>query len=183
MVRWGPCSRLSRFLALGFHRSMKHASLAVAVLLLPMTSCVVRSHRFADRDGAPDVQMLEEARLEQLAKNNNGGLGDVSWLPLLAMNMELYNVSNPPWPKGTGYAEYDAYGPLFMFVDAESFHYDEQQELYERNVQQSYLWGLYRYERDDVRVPSGWRYNEETSLLFGLLRWPSDVYITDKTNG
>ncbi|MFT7537272.1 MAG: hypothetical protein ACI85K_003230, partial [Hyphomicrobiaceae bacterium] len=25
--------------------------------------------------------------------------------------------------------------------------------------------------------------NEETSLLFGLLRWPSDVYITDKTNG
>tara|TARA_R110002072_G_scaffold299403_6_gene474992 strand:- start:40242 stop:40814 length:573 start_codon:yes stop_codon:yes gene_type:complete len=160
-------------------RPLRPSFLVVAFLPLVMTSCVVSNHHFGDRDGAPDVAALEQARQERMARNDTGGLGDVTWIPLLTTNFEIYNVSNPPWPAGTGYAELDAYGPLFMFVDGDAFHYDENQELYERNIEQSYFWGLYRYERDDVRVPSGWRYNEQTSILFGLLRWPSRVYITD----
>ncbi|MGK0201020.1 MAG: hypothetical protein ACI89X_001430 [Planctomycetota bacterium] len=159
------------------------ASLLAAVYLLSMTSCVMRSHTFPDRVGAPDVQALEKMRQEQLAKKDTGGLGAFAWYPLLSMSFEGYNVSNPPLPSGTSYAELDAFGPLLMFADGDAFHYDEKQELYERNIEQSYLWGFYRYERDDVRVPYGWRYREETSILFGLLRWPSNVYISDKSGG
>lgn len=170
----------SRFLDF---QDMKFTSLAIVILLLSMTSCVVSDHTFADRNGAPDVQALEKMRQEQLAKKEPGGLGDFAWYPLLSMSFEVYNVSKPPLPSGTTYSELDAFGPLFMFADGDAFHYDEKQELYERNIEQSYLWGLYRHERDDVRVPYGWRYQEETSILFGLLRWPSKVYISDKTDG
>lgn len=151
-----------------------------ALFLLPLTSCAIKDHTFPERVGAPDVVALEKARQAEEAKGEEGGLGDLSWYPLLAMNFEIYSSSKPPMPSGTTYAEMDAYGPLFMFADAETFHYDDDQELYERKVEKSYLWGLYRYERDDVRVPMGWRYDEQTSLLFGILRWPSEVYITDE---
>ena len=162
---------------------MKFTSLAIVILVLSMTSCVMRSHTFADRNGAPDVQALEKMRQEQLAKKVTGGLGDVAWYPLLSMNFEIYNVSNPPLLSGTTYSEIDAFGPLFMIADSGVFHYDEKQELYEREILQSYLWGLYRYGRNDVRVPNGWRYDEEKSLLFGLLRWPNKVYIAGEIDG
>jgi len=158
---------------------MKAKPLVVTLLLLALASCVTQNHKFADRHGQlPDIQALAAARQLEVEKHkNNGGLGDVSWFPLLAMNAEIYNVKSPPWPAGTGYAEFDAYGPLFMFVDAEACSYDEQQKLYERNHDAQYLWGLYRSERNDVRVPSGWRVDTETSLLFGLLRWPNEFYV------
>jgi hypothetical protein len=156
---------------------MKATSLVVALLLLPMTSCVMRSHTFFDRNGAPDVHELEKARQQELAKNDEGVLDDVSWCPLLALNMERYDVAKAPFQSGTTYIEVDAFGPLFMCIDSDAYHYDEKQMLYERGTLKSYLWGLYRYERNDVRVSSGWRYDAEKSLLFGLLRWPSMAYI------
>jgi hypothetical protein len=164
---------------------MKPTLLAVA-LLLPMTSCMMNNHTphsFPDRGGAPDIQAMEKARQENASKNRSGGLGDVSWYPLLALNAETYDASNDPRPKGTRYVDFESYGPLFMFADAEEYHYDEDQQVYEHNIGKSYLWGLYRFERNDVRVPSGWRYDEETSLLFGLMRWPSDAYVTNKADG
>src|SRR5690606_29449123 len=153
--------------------------LCVSLLLLSWTSCITRNHKFADRGGElPDVRALEAARQVEVDKRkNNGGLGDVSWFPLLAMNAEIYNVKKSPWPPGRGYAEFDAYGPLFMFVSAEACSYDEQLQLYERSHDAQYLWGLIRTERNDVRVPSGWRVDTETSLLFGLLRWPNEYYV------
>lgn len=162
---------------------MKSSSLLVAILLLPMTSCVMRNHTFADRNGAPDVHALEKARQEQLAKSDAGVLTDGSWYPALALNMEFYNVSRPPLPSGTTYSDIDAFGPLFMFIDVDTCYYDETQTLYERKIDQSYLWGLFRYGRVDVRVPYGWRYDEEASVMFGLLRWPSTVYLDDKIDG
>lgn len=162
---------------------MQSPSLAVvSVLLLALSSCATSNYRFAARDGLPpDVEVLENARREHagVSGRKGNGLGDVSWVPLIAMNAEIYNVSNPTMPKGTGYAAFDAYGPLFFIVDAETFHYDEQQRLYERSEDSSYLWGLFRTERNDVRVPSGWRVDTETSLLFGLLRWPAEYYMSN----
>lgn len=163
---------------------MKILSIVAALLLLlPMTSCVIRTHTFADRNGTPDAQELEKAYQEKLASSDDGVLADMFWCPMLAMNLEVYNAAKAPMQSGTTYSEVDAFGPLFMFADGDAFHYDEKQELYEREIQQTYFWGLYRYGRNDVRVPSGWRQDEESSILFGLLRWPSKEYITGKIDG
>ena len=160
---------------------MKHPPTLLFGLLLGLVSCSTSNYHFAARDGLPpDVKILEQAR-QQVGVAKGGkhkGLGDVSWFPLIAMNGELYNVAAPEMASGTGYAEFDAYGPLFMFVDGESFHYDEQQRLYERKQGSRYLWGLVNSERNEVRVPSGWRVAAETSILFGLLRWPSEEYVS-----
>lgn len=154
----------------------------LSVLLLGFTSCATRSYSFADRDGLPpDVVALEKAREEHdsVPGKKGTGLGDVSWVPLFAMNAEIYNSSNAPYPKGTTYADFDAYGPLFMFASGEAYHYDEEQRLYERSDEASYLWGLASNERSDIRVPSGWHVRTNTSLLFGLLNWPATYYITN----
>ena len=157
---------------------MKSTFIVVSCLLVTFTSCVSNNFRFADRNGGlPHVKALETARQAELEKNNKGGLGDVMWLPLLTMKAEIYNEPSAVWPKGTGYADYDAYGPLFMFADSDVCHYDEQQRLYERNLASQYLWGLYKSEQNEVRVPTGWRVDHETSLLFGLLRWPETIYV------
>jgi hypothetical protein len=162
---------------------MQSPALAVAsAFFLALASCSLNNYSFAGRDGLPpNVEVLEQGRQELAAvpgKTENG-LGDVSWFPLIALNAEIYNVSDPQMPKGTGYAGLDAYGPLFMFVDVETYQYDEQQRLYERTEGSSYLWGLMRSERTDVRVPSGWRVDREKSILFGLLRWPAEYYTTN----
>lgn len=160
---------------------MQSPTIAVAVLL-SLASCSTNNYSFAARDGLPpNVEVLEQARQELASApgSKNNGLGDISWLPLIAMNAEVYNTAHPQMPKGTRYAEFDAFGPLFMFVDAETYQYDEQQRLYERGEDASYLWGLVRSERNDVRVPSGWRVDTETSVLFGLLRWPAEYYMSN----
>lgn len=162
---------------------MQSSTLAVAsALFLALASCSTNNYSFADRDGLPpNVGVLEQARQELavVPGKTESGLGDVSWFPLMALNAEIYNVSDPQMPKGTGYTGLNAYGPLFMFVDVETYQYDEQQRLYERAEGSSYLWGLMRSQRNDVRVPSGWRVDTETSILFGLLRWPDDYYTTN----
>lgn len=153
----------------------------LAVLLFGFTACATKSYSFPDRDGLPpDVGALEQARQEmnKVPGKKDAGLGDVSWFPLIAMNAEIYNVSNPPGPKGTTYADFDAYGPLFMFVGGESYRYDQQQRLVQRTDESSVLWGLWSSERKDIRVPSGWYVDSETRLLFGLLRWPAEYYIS-----
>jgi len=160
---------------------MQSSTLAFASFLA-LLSCSTTNYSFAGRDGLPpNIEVLEQARqeLESVPGKTGSGLGDISWLPLIAMSAEIYNVADHQMPKGTGYAAFDAYGPLFMFVASETFQYDEQQRLYERNEDSSYLWGLVRSERNDVRVPSGWRVDTETSILFGLLRWPAEYYMSN----
>jgi hypothetical protein len=155
-----------------------HAKLIVASSLLAvLTSCALRSYSFPPRHGElPDAKALETAREVQVKRGNGGGLGDVYWLPFLAFRAEIYNTPDGEWPTGTAYGDYDSYGPFGMFSDSDACHYDEQLQLYERNFESQFVWGLYRSERNDVRVASGWRVDSETSILFGLLRWPSKAY-------
>jgi len=154
----------------------------LSALLLCFTSCATRSYTFPDRDGLPpDVEALEKARqeLDSVPGKKGSGLGDVSWMPFLAMNAEIYSNNNVPDPKGTSYFDVNVYGPLFMFASTEAYRYDEQQRLYERSDGSSYLWGLISSERSDIRVPSGWHVRTETSLLFGILNWPAKYYISN----
>ena len=69
---------------------------------------------------------------------------------------------------------------LSGFAQSEIYKwYDEEGKLYEQLDHTSALWGLWWSKDTRVRVPTGWRVESESSLLFGLLRWPSSYYVDD----
>ncbi|MEZ6037169.1 MAG: hypothetical protein R3F29_06790 [Planctomycetota bacterium] len=155
---------------------MNHASLFFLSAIC-LGACAT-NHHFPDRSGAaPDVAALEQARLVLPADDETRALGEVRWLPLLNLHGRLYEVTDGVgFPAGTSYSEVDSYGPLFCVAGAEVLHYDADQQLYEREQESSWIWGLYRTTRSDVLTPHGWRVRADTRLLFGLLHWPSDCY-------
>ena len=147
--------------------------------LLSLTSCMSTNYSFADRQGElPDIQTLEveHQRLQSGSQSAKRGLRNVAWLPLVALRLQGYEQSKSELPAGTTYTNVGAVGPVGMLVNAERLLYDEQQKLYERNLDTLYFWGIYKSTRTDVRVPAGWRTGSETSLLFGLLSWPDQYY-------
>jgi hypothetical protein len=154
------------------------------ILLFAFTSCTASNHTFAERAGGlPDIQALEEADQRRVsesgADDESEGLANLFWCPLVIMQGEGYGPTEEQMPKGMTYIDMDAYGPLFMIVDHVAYHYDEDKQLYERASDSQFLWGLWASERNDVRVPSGWRSATKTSLLFGLLKSRSRDYAED----
>ena len=147
-------------------------------LFVGLASCATSNHRFDDWGGLPpDVQALEQARQELVSTSGaERDLQDLSWFPLVVMDLKVYAEASPAMQPGTRYSDFESYGPLFMFADAQTCHYDEQQTLYERRQEAIYLWGLLKSKNKQIRVPAGWRLESETRALFGLLRWPSVSY-------
>lgn len=148
-----------------------------SVLLVCLGACAT-NHQFPARHGAaPDVAALEKARLALPADDDTHALGDAAWYPLVWLHGRVYGVEEEGvYPAGTTYSEVDSFGPMFCVADAEICRYDADLQLYEREQESSWIWGFYRTNRSDVLTPHGWRVHEDTRLLFGLLRWPSDAY-------
>ena len=153
---------------------------AGAALALFFASCSTYPDSWPESDGSPDLALLEQQRRDV---DSDKPISGVSWLPLVRLHGERYGPSKPGLPEGTTYSELYGYGPLLFAGAVHKRHYDEAKALFERGCETYALWGLWQQRRTDVRVPSGWRVEAESSLLFGLLRWPDSYYVDDAPQG
>jgi hypothetical protein len=169
----------SRFIPVMSNSRFPFAVASLLIMVSCATSCTLGNHTFENRKGVlPDVVKMSADHQELPLEDDS--LVEISWLPLWSLDGQGFEESDAEFRDGMTYFRGRGMGPLFFVACSESYHYDRDLVLYEKQDDASLLWGLWGHRENVVRVPSGWRVATRSSLLFGLLNWP-DMYYMDQS--
>lgn len=163
------------------------ASRTAELILVAATcaGCVASNYDF---DALSEVRGHSRgARLSEdlVLEKEDGGhedLFDLDMIPLARTHLNVFSEADDEGiPDGFVEADFDAYLPLFGFVDATVNRYDSDRRLYERHEFNSYLWGLFQTHREEVDTKVGLREKKMRRFLW-VFSWRSSPRYSDSTS-
>lgn len=148
----------------------------LALLTTFLLASCVSTHDFSRStapNGAPDLAALKAAYQSPAdAAPERQDLVSVFWFPLVHLSADGFKADQDEgYPEG-GFARgrARAWGPLFFLFESESWHWNPEDELYEREETFSILWGCFRSRELLVRTDLGWRHENTVRWLWFLGR-------------
>ena len=146
----------------------------LALLLTFVLGACASNHDFRRTNtpaGEPDLVALKAANhSREGGEVSQHDLVSIHWFPLIHLGADGFKQeSNEGFPSG-GHSRghLNAWGPLFFFLEGESWHWNTADELYEREETFSLLWGCFRKRELLVNTKLGWRRETTTRWLWLL---------------
>ena len=146
----------------------------LALLLTFVLGACASNHDFRRTNtpaGEPDLVALKAANhSREGGEVSQHDLVSIYWIPLIHLGADGFKQeSDEGFPSG-GHSRghLNAWGPLFFFLEGESWHWNTVDELYEREEVFSLLWGCFRKRELLVNTKLGWRRETTTRWLWLL---------------
>ncbi len=122
----------------------------------------------------PALILPDDARSADIAKLTEQGQSMpqacVYWIPLVHCEIAAITHSmrvRPHHPKGYCVANTETWGPFGLFAaEFRAAWFDDQNSFYEDDLHSTVLWGLVHRSRSLIRVPTGYRQEVQTRVLW-----------------